>query len=83
MCKLLFRRNKLVLLCALALRMAAQSTTGSIVGVVSDPSGAVVPNAAVVVTDDYPAFIIPGQTAALASLRLSLLEKLAVSMPAH
>ena len=43
--------NRLVLLCALAIQMAAQSTTGSIAGVVTDPSGAVVPKATIVVTD--------------------------------
>jgi Carboxypeptidase regulatory-like domain/TonB dependent receptor len=42
---------KFLLLCAFAVRLASQSTTGSIAGTVTDPSGAVIPNATVVVTD--------------------------------
>lgn len=39
------------LICVLASRALAQSTTGSIGGTVTDPSGAVIPNAAIMVTD--------------------------------
>jgi hypothetical protein len=42
---------ELFFICTLAVRLVAQSTTGSIAGVVTDPSGAVIPNATVVATD--------------------------------
>lgn len=41
----------LVLVCALSALVAAQTDTGRLIGTITDPTGAVVPNAAITITD--------------------------------
>ena len=72
MCVLL-RRFVLLVICALPALLSAQQNTATLLGTVTDQSGATVPNAKVTVTDQQTAFTRSVQTTNMGDYLLALL----------